>query len=533
MYRVLYRQYRPLTFAEVAGQEHVTTTLSAQLTGNRLGHAYLFTGSRGTGKTTCAKILSRAVNCEHPTQTGDPCNECPTCRGILEGTILDVTEMDAASNNSVDNIRELKDEADFPPVRAKYRVYIIDEVHMLSVGAFNALLKILEEPPAHVIFILATTEVHKIPATILSRCQRFDFRRILPDEIAARLQTVATAESITLQPEAALLIARIADGALRDALSLLDGCIAVSTDVTEEVVSRAAGVADRAYLFQLTDTIAARDTAAALQLLHALYVGACDMERLCSELLFHFRSLMLLCTVPDARDLVVCTEGEYALMQAQAARFTLPECIRTLRALEKTLGAMKYDSGKRLLMELALVKLCAGEEAAAPRPAVAPPVGAHGMRPAVPTATPTPAPATPPPPAPVLSVPTAPASPAVESTAPPAPETSAPAPQPPAATAPADLLAQLIARIRPNNTALAMQLQNATACVTDGQCVISSPNPALQGLMGLPINSAALAAALEQVCGRTLSVTVQTAGTPPPRPAEVDPLDAFAENLFK
>ena len=243
-YQALYRKWRPQVFADVVGQEHVTRTLMNEVRTGRHSHAYLFTGSRGTGKTTCAKIFAKAVNCEHPVN-GDPCNCCETCKGIDNGSILDVVEIDAASNNGVDNIREIRDEANFTPVGGKYRVYIIDEVHMLSTGAFNALLKTLEEPPEHVKFVLATTEVHKLPATILSRCQRFDFHRISPEDIAARLNYVAKEEHLDLTPGAANLIARLADGALRDALSILDQCIGQGTSIDEATVNAVVGLAGR------------------------------------------------------------------------------------------------------------------------------------------------------------------------------------------------------------------------------------------------------------------------------------------------
>ncbi len=244
MYQVLYRKWRPQTFADVVGQPHVTASLTGAVQSGRLSHAYLFTGSRGTGKTSCAKILAKAVNCERPVD-GNPCNACDTCRGIDSGSILDVIEIDAASNNGVDNIRDLREEANYTPTHAKYRVYIIDEVHMLSTGAFNALLKTLEEPPEHVKFILATTEVHKLPSTILSRCQRFDFKRIEPQDIADRLKFVAVQENISLTDDGAMLIARVSDGAMRDALSLLDRCAAYGEAITETVVSDAAGLAGR------------------------------------------------------------------------------------------------------------------------------------------------------------------------------------------------------------------------------------------------------------------------------------------------
>ena len=248
MYQVLYRKYRPKVFSDVYGQDHVTSTLKNEIKNGRISHAYLFTGSRGTGKTTCAKILAKAVNCEHNID-GEPCNECEVCKGLDNGSIYDVVEIDAASNNGVDNIRELRDDTNYAPTRGKYRVYIIDEVHMLSTGAFNALLKTLEEPPAHVIFILATTEVHKLPATILSRCQRFDFKRIQPETMAKRLNQVAEAEGITLESDAALLIARIADGALRDGLSILDQCAGRGKTVDTRLVSEVAGLAVEPILF--------------------------------------------------------------------------------------------------------------------------------------------------------------------------------------------------------------------------------------------------------------------------------------------
>lgn len=257
MYQVLYRKYRPKVFADVYGQDHVTSTLKNEIKNGRVSHAYLFTGSRGTGKTTCAKILAKAVNCENSVD-GEPCNECEVCKGLDNGSIYDVVEIDAASNNGVDNIRDLREDANYTPSRGKYRVYIIDEVHMLSQGAFNALLKTLEEPPAHVIFILATTEVHKLPATILSRCQRFDFRRIQSETMAIRLKQVSDFEGISLDDDAAVLIARIADGALRDGLSILDQCAGRSKSISSSLVSEVAGLAGREAMYNLSDCITAK-----------------------------------------------------------------------------------------------------------------------------------------------------------------------------------------------------------------------------------------------------------------------------------
>ena len=356
VYQVLYRKWRPQVFSDVAGQRHVTDTLRRELQEGRLSHAYLFTGSRGTGKTTCAKILAKAVNCLHPVD-GNPCNECEICKGIDSGSILDVIEIDAASNNGVDNIRDLREEANFTPVAAKYRVYIIDEVHMLSIGAFNALLKTLEEPPSYVLFILATTEVHKLPATILSRCQRFDFRRIPPEDIAARLEYVAGQEGMELAHDAALLIARIADGALRDALSLLDQCAGRSKQITVEIVSEAAGLTGRGHLYELSAALRAEDSARALALLDELHQGSCDMERLCGDLIDHFRNLMIAKTVPTLGELIICTEGELQQIQVEAEGFSMEAILSALDLLQGTLERMRSGVNRRIEMEMALIKL--------------------------------------------------------------------------------------------------------------------------------------------------------------------------------
>ncbi len=357
MYRVLYRKWRPQTFEEVYGQQHITATLKNELISGRVAHAYLFTGSRGTGKTTCAKILSKAVNCLSPVD-GNPCNECEICKGIDNGSILDVIEIDAASNNSVENIRDLRDEVNFTPVNAKYRVYIIDEVHMLSASAFNALLKTLEEPPEHVIFILATTEVHKLPATILSRCQRFDFKRITPEDICARLQYVAEKENIVLDPDAASLIAKVADGALRDALSLLDRCCAVDEHITSEVVTKSAGLAGRDYLIRLSECIIEKDCASALSILNELHMNSCDMEKLCSEFMFHLRDLMIAKTVKSADDILIATEQELNNLKALSQKFPLEELLYDLNVIEDTFSQIKRSSNKRIPLEMAFVKLC-------------------------------------------------------------------------------------------------------------------------------------------------------------------------------
>lgn len=356
MYQVLYRKWRPKTFDDVVGQPAVTAALKGAVKSGRLSHAYLFTGSRGTGKTSCAKILSKAVNCLHPVD-GNPCNECEICRGIDAGTILDVIEIDAASNNGVDNIRDLREEANYTPANTKYRVYIIDEVHMLSVGAFNALLKTLEEPPEHVKFILATTEVHKLPATILSRCQRFDFKRIEPRDIAGRLLYVAGQENISLTEDGAMLIARVADGAMRDALSLLDRCAAYDGEITEAVVSDAAGLAGHGHLLELTDAVAERDTARVLELLDALYKNSCSMERLLLDLLSHFRSLMLARSVPNYGDLIVCPKSELEEIRRQAERFSLARILNAMDVLQEAAGRLKGGANARTAAEMALLRL--------------------------------------------------------------------------------------------------------------------------------------------------------------------------------
>ncbi len=360
MYRVLYRKWRPQVFSDVVGQPHITRTLSAEVRENRLAHAYLFTGSRGTGKTTCAKILSKAINCLHPVN-GDPCNECEICRGIDNGTLLDIVEIDAASNRGIDDIRLLRDESNFTPAQATYRVYIIDEVHMLTIEAFNALLKTLEEPPAHVKFILATTEVHKLPSTILSRCQRFDFRRIEPRVIADRLLYVAQQEKVTLHEDAAMLIARIADGGMRDALSLLDSAMSVSDEITAAVVSDCAGLMGRDQIYALLRAIAACDTAACLSILDALHSASCDTERLIGELTNQFRNFLIMKTVQHPENLIVCTADELNTLQSIAALFSNEQILYALNVLTKTTDAVKRTQNRRIEAEMAMIRLCTPE----------------------------------------------------------------------------------------------------------------------------------------------------------------------------
>lgn len=360
MYRVLYRKWRPQTFDDVSGQEHITTTLKNEIVAGRLNHAYLFTGSRGTGKTTCAKILAKAVNCLN-VHNGNPCGECEVCRGIDDGSILDVVEMDAASNRNIDDIRQIIDEVQFKPAKCKYRVYIVDEVHMLTQQAFNALLKTLEEPPEHVIFILATTEVHKLPQTILSRCQKFEFHRIPPRAIADRLLFVAQQEDVTLSDSAAMLIASVADGALRDGLSLLDRCIAISSDIDENVVRNAAGLARKTYLYELAACVINKNTAKSLEIIDRLYGESKDMARLCDELIAHFRALMLIKSVKNPRDILVMSEDEFEDAQTQSDYLSLADIVYYMDVLSRAYQRMGKGTGDRTELEMAMVKLSAPE----------------------------------------------------------------------------------------------------------------------------------------------------------------------------
>ena len=355
MYRALYRKWRPQRFADVVGQAPIVTALQNQIAAGRIGHAYLFTGTRGTGKTTCAKIFAKAVNClDH--SSPDPCCQCEVCKGIDSGAIMDIIEMDAASNNGVDDIRDLRDEVAYLPSVCRYKVYIIDEVHMLSTQAFNALLKTMEEPPEHVIFILATTEVQKVPVTILSRCQRYDFARITADDIAGRLRYVAEQEKIDLDPNAAQLIGRLADGAMRDALSILDTCAGVDNKVDEALVRRMAGVTDRGYLFEISDAIAARDSVAALEKISALRQQSVDMRRLCMELAGHYRNLML-CALPGGTSLLTGTSPEEEAAYLQRKDFPQADAIRAINVFGSALEKMSRGTDQRIELELAVFSL--------------------------------------------------------------------------------------------------------------------------------------------------------------------------------
>lgn len=355
-YQALYRKYRPQTFSEVVGQEHITETLKNELAQNKTVHAYLFTGTRGTGKTSCAKILAKAVNCLSP-ENGDPCLECAACRSIATGENTDIVEIDAASNNGVDSIRELRELIGFTPASSKYRVYIIDEVHMLSMGAFNALLKTLEEPPAHVIFILATTEVHKLPATILSRCQRFDFRRIDNEKICERIQYIASREGLTVTPDAATLIAASADGGMRDALSILDLCASSSKSIDEATVESVCAMAGNEYLFELAEHIKNQSAEQALLLIDRLHASSVDMLRLLSELTSHYRDLMIVKTVRTEHPPVVCSASRLKALKQQAEEYSISEIMHCLTLLQATFPAMQ-SGNRRCEMEMAVIRMC-------------------------------------------------------------------------------------------------------------------------------------------------------------------------------
>ena len=367
MYQALYRKYRPKNFDEVVGQEHITATLKQEIASGRIGHAYLFTGSRGTGKTSCSKIIAKAVNCPNQ-HDGNPCGVCDICKGIDDGSVLDVTEIDAASNNGVDNIRQLREEANFTPAQVNYRVYIIDETHMLSVGAFNALLKIMEEPPEHVIFILATTEVHKIPATILSRCQRFDFRRISPAVIAARVRWVCEQEGIQIDPEAADLIARLAEGGMRDALSLLDVCRSnarTGDDSTERItlehVRQSAGLAVSDSLFAVADAVLRRDVPAVLQEIDRMFENSIDFEKMCVQLIAHYRGLMMAKAVKNPQEFVSGLPQDAQRLSAQAAGYPMGQILYSLTVLQDALSRMGRTAQTRVELEMAAIKLCSPE----------------------------------------------------------------------------------------------------------------------------------------------------------------------------
>lgn len=357
MYQALYRKWRPRTFDDVVSQPHITTTLKNQIISGKTAHAYLFTGSRGTGKTTCARIFAKAVNCENG-KDGMPCCECEICKAADNGSLGDIIEIDAASNASVNDIRELREGVMFTPEMCKYKVYIIDEVHMLSVGAFNALLKTMEEPPPHVKFILATTEIQKVPATIVSRCQHFDFNRIKTEDIVARLTYIAGQEGFTLHEDAAELIARLSDGGMRDALSLLDQCVAFSDDITLDTVSSASGIAGRDYLFDILESIADKDAAGALKRINELHSMSKDLKVLAGELLEQMRNVMLAATIDNGRELITCLPDELKRIEDIAKKMSLDDILGCISLLQESSDKLARSTSKRIELEMCIIRLC-------------------------------------------------------------------------------------------------------------------------------------------------------------------------------
>lgn len=545
MYQVLYRKWRPKTFEDVVGQEHITTTLKNEIIENRLTHAYLFTGSRGTGKTTCAKILAKAANCLSP-KNGNPCGECEMCEGIENGSVLDVVEMDAASNRNIDDIRDIIDEVQFKPNRARFRVYIVDEVHMLTVQAFNALLKTLEEPPEHVIFILATTEVHKLPQTILSRCQRFDFHRIPPQAIADRVTYVAGQEQVQLSGDAAMLIAGVADGALRDALSLLDRCIAISDNVDEAVVRQAAGLADKRYLYELSACVIHKNTAKALEVVDRLYGESKDMARLCDELIAHFRALMLIKSVRRPRNIVVMSEEEFEQAQTQSDYLSLADIVYDMDVLSRAYQRMGHGTGDRTELEMALVKLSSPEldatnEAiaarltaleravkrgipvqAAPQPAGSAPAPEPEEKPAPPPEKEEAAPAAPAPQEPVSPTP-----------APPVPPTL-----PPVNVGTEDLYrnakpfpqwVEVIEGLKPISRSIAATFFGSTAYESGSYLLIDTPNSMAFDLLKNSNRRQEIRAIVQDITGKVYKLGPYR--PPVPQQEQQDPLDRFKAAL--
>lgn len=358
-YTALYRKFRPATFADVKGQDHIVTTLRNQLKAGRIGHAYLFTGTRGTGKTTIAKIFARTVNCENPTEDG-PCGECRICKAIAAGASMNVIEIDAASNNGVDNIREIVDEVSYSPAEGKYKVYIIDEVHMLSIGAFNALLKTLEEPPSYVIFILATTEVHKLPITILSRCQRYDFKRISIDTITERLKELTAAEAVQVEDRALRYIAKMADGSMRDALSLLDQCIAfhLGDELTYDMVLDVLGAVDTEVFSRLLRHVLDRDVNGCVQLLEEIVMQGRELTQFVTDFTWYLRNLMLVQTSDNLEDVIDMSSENLARLKEEASLLDVNRVVRYIRIFSDLSGQIKYAAQKRILVEIALIKLC-------------------------------------------------------------------------------------------------------------------------------------------------------------------------------
>ncbi len=543
MYQALYRKWRPKTFSDVYGQPHITRTLQSQLESGRISHAYLFTGSRGTGKTTCAKILSKAVNCLSPVD-GNPCNECEICKGIENGSILDVIEIDAASNNGVDNIRDLREEANFTPANAKYRVYIIDEVHMLSIGAFNALLKTLEEPPSHVIFILATTEIHKLPSTILSRCQRFDFKRIAPEDIVDRLLYVSEKENVNLTQNAASLIARIADGGMRDALSLLDRCFAMGTDIDENTVSDAAGIAGTIHLFSFSEFVAKGDFTSSLKLVSKLHSDSCDIDSLCTELTLHFRNLMVVKTVKECEGLIVCSSDELEKLRERANELKLSKILSCIEILEQTAKNIKNAANKKIQLEAAVIKMCAPSASSSEGisaaledriSAIEEKLNAVSSGKPVAAAPVKPAEEKPKPPEPAKPAPVSEPEPEKEEESEKAP---LPPPPPSAPQEEAQLpdgefenWADVLDKIKIYDIPLFGILANSSASIKNGRIIIHSENPTLFDFICTDTHSKELARAVFEVMGRRMKIAVSNNEKPKTATSPLENLKAKINNF--
>lgn len=540
-YEVTATRRRPQRFDDLVGQEFVAATLKNAIQSGKIAHAYLFSGPRGCGKTSSARILAKALNCQNgPSAT--PCEECTACKEITKGSSLDVIEIDGASNTSVNDIRQIKDEVLFPPNSSRYKIYIIDEVHMLSIGAFNALLKTLEEPPSHVIFILATTEIHKLPSTILSRCQRFDFKRIAPEDITSRLLYVAEKENVNLTENAANLIARIADGGMRDALSLLDRCFAMGTDIDENAVSDAAGIAGTIHLFSFSEYVANKDFTSSLKLVSKLHSESCDIDSLCTELTLHFRNLMVAKTVSDCEGLIVCSKDELQNLKDRAKSLKLSKILECIEILEQTSKNIKNAANKKIQLEAAVIKMCAPSSDAGTIPegleeriSKLEEMLANGVKPAAaaPVKQPDPEPVRTPAesakPEPIKEEPK-PEFREPENAPEPPPLPSSPVQQPEIPDGPFTNWADVLEKIRIYDIPLFGIMANTTASIKNGRVVICSDNSTLFDFICSDTHSKDLARAVYEVLGRRMKIAVST---PEKAKAEKNPLEDLKNKINK
>ena len=507
MYQALYRKWRPRSFDDVISQPHITTALRNQIREEKTAHAYLFTGSRGTGKTTCARILAKTVNCEHRTPEGNPCLECDICREAERGALSDIVEIDAASNNSVEDIRDLREGTVYLPERCRYKVYIIDEVHMLSPSAWGALLKVMEEPPEYVKFILATTEVHKVPATIISRCQRYDFHRIRTADIAARLEYIAGEEQLSLEPEAAQLIAHLSDGGMRDALSLLDQCASGGEAITAASVTAAAGVAGRDSVFAILEAVQAQDAAKALEYTGALYDQSKDMVRLCDELLEQLRNMMLLKAGNVPEELLSCLPEELPQLRELTSPVTMEQILRAISVLQDCRERMQRNPGKRTELELALIRLTL--PATVQTPLAAMPAAAPAPRPMQPRPV-------------VAAVQQAEVS------------TQSPAPQPtpiPTQTIqeqiqPVSQWADILEAYRSVNPAVSGSLAESDAYIRGGTLLIVAKNPFFLTLLKNHENARSLGDTVRQILGQEYKILAKCSN---PAQTEVSPVQTLLQ----